>query len=147
MGTSLCTKAVGLSHCQHVRVGVQILVLSGSRVLFVRRACGYGRGTWSLPGGHLELNETIAECAERELLEETGLIAEELTLVAVSDPRADANNHMQVCMNAVTWSGRPRVNDPVEVDDIGFYHVEDVVDNLFQPSRDLISKICGHRIY
>jgi len=40
------------------------------RVLLIRRAYN---GFWALPGGALDLNETPAECAARECLEETGL--------------------------------------------------------------------------
>ena len=40
------------------------------RVLLIRRA---DNGFWALPGGAVELNETPAECAARECLEETGL--------------------------------------------------------------------------
>ncbi|OKP87763.1 hypothetical protein A3844_10175 [Paenibacillus helianthi] len=40
-------------------------------------------GLWGLPGGSLELGETLPEVAKRELLEETGLIANSLTLFDV----------------------------------------------------------------
>jgi ADP-ribose pyrophosphatase YjhB (NUDIX family) len=40
------------------------------RVLLIRRA---DNGFWALPGGAVDLNETPAECAQRECLEETGL--------------------------------------------------------------------------
>jgi ADP-ribose pyrophosphatase YjhB (NUDIX family) len=40
------------------------------RVLLIRRA---DNGFWALPGGAVELDETPAECAQRECLEETGL--------------------------------------------------------------------------
>ena len=43
---------------------------------------------WGLPGGVLELGEDIQTCARRELLEETGLTAANLSLVGVySEPR------------------------------------------------------------
>jgi 8-oxo-dGTP diphosphatase len=34
---------------------------------------GHGRGSWGLPGGHLEFNERVIDCAIRELREETGI--------------------------------------------------------------------------
>lgn len=58
-----------------VRVGVAaILQRDSGAILMGRRKGSHGAGTWSFPGGHLEIGESIYECASRELLEETGLI-------------------------------------------------------------------------
>ncbi len=58
------------------RVGVAVLVRdSRDRLLMIRREGGHGAGLWSVPGGALECGETVAQCAARELREETGIDA------------------------------------------------------------------------
>jgi mutator protein MutT len=54
-------------------VAVGVLLLDGDRVLLVKRARPPGAGRWSVPGGGVELGETLEEAAARELREETGL--------------------------------------------------------------------------
>jgi ADP-ribose pyrophosphatase YjhB (NUDIX family) len=54
-------------------VGVGGLVLAGERVLLVRRRYEPLAGHWSLPGGAVELGETMAAALTREIREETGL--------------------------------------------------------------------------
>lgn len=49
------------------------VVRMDNRLLMGLRSSGVQRGTWCVPGGHLEPGETPAECAARELLEETGV--------------------------------------------------------------------------
>jgi 8-oxo-dGTP diphosphatase len=55
-------------------VGVGAVVIDGTRVLLVRRGQEPLKGEWSLPGGALELGETLQQGIVREVLEETGLI-------------------------------------------------------------------------
>lgn len=58
--------------------GAGVIVVRNGRLLaHLRHPSKAGGGKWSVPGGAVELNETIVEAAERELLEETGLIAVE----------------------------------------------------------------------
>jgi 8-oxo-dGTP diphosphatase len=54
-------------------VGVGAIVVKAGKVLLVKRAAAPSRGLWAIPGGLLELGETIQSGAEREILEETGI--------------------------------------------------------------------------
>ena len=54
-------------------VGVGGVVIAGGRTLLIRRGSAPLLGQWSIPGGMLELSESIAEGVRRELAEETGL--------------------------------------------------------------------------
>jgi len=56
-------------------VAVGVILFDGDRVLLVRRAHPPAAGRWSVPGGRVELGESLEEAAARELLEETGLRA------------------------------------------------------------------------
>jgi len=66
-------------------VGVLAVVLRGERALVVRRANPPMAGRWGFPGGVLELGETVAEGAMRELLEETSIVAEPTGTLTVID--------------------------------------------------------------
>ncbi len=54
-------------------VCVGAVAVNEGRLLLVRRGHGPAAGKWSVPGGRVELGETLAEAVLRELREETGL--------------------------------------------------------------------------
>jgi len=56
------------------RVGVGALVIHEGKVLLIKRGVEPSKGSWSVPGGSLKLGESLVACAERETLEETGVV-------------------------------------------------------------------------
>src|ERR1700686_316916 len=68
-------------------VGVGGVVIDNGRALLIRRASEPLRGEWSIPGGMLELGETLEQGVARELLEETGLQVRVLELIELCTRR------------------------------------------------------------
>src|SRR5262245_17521440 len=68
-----------------VGVGAVIVDAEKGRVLLVRRGAPPLQGQWSIPGGAVELGETLRAAAEREAFEETGLVVEAGEVLEVLD--------------------------------------------------------------
>lgn len=66
-------------------VGVGAVILSEGQVVLVKRRYEPLAGQWSLPGGTLELGETLEAGVAREMLEETGLVVEVGPVIEVFD--------------------------------------------------------------
>jgi 8-oxo-dGTP diphosphatase len=66
-------------------VGIGAVVIENARVLLIKRGHPPLAGEWSIPGGVLELAETVREAAVREAQEETGLTVEPGELLGVFD--------------------------------------------------------------
>ncbi len=64
-------------------VGVAAVIIENDQVILVRRGQAPAYGEWSLPGGAVELGETLEEALVREVEEEIGLEVEVVDLVAV----------------------------------------------------------------
>jgi ADP-ribose pyrophosphatase YjhB (NUDIX family) len=66
-------------------VGVGAVVVEAGRVLLIRRGTEPLKGHWSLPGGLLELGESLTAGVIREVREETGLTVEPVELIELLD--------------------------------------------------------------
>lgn len=82
-------------------VGIGAVIVQDGRVLLVKRGGPPLEGQWSIPGGVLELGETLRQGAEREAFEETGLHVEAGELLDVfdsiySDPQGSTQYHYAI---------------------------------------------------
>jgi 8-oxo-dGTP diphosphatase len=81
-------------------VGVGALIVESGRILLIKRGHEPLKGEWSIPGGLLELGETVREGAEREALEETGLVVRANELLGVFD-RVVEDDDKRTCYHYV----------------------------------------------
>ena len=89
---------------------VDVVVPSeGGRILLIRRGSDPYEGHWALPGGFVEVGETLESAAAREAEEETGLKVEIVRLIGVySDPDRDPRGHnVSVAYLARAQDGEP----------------------------------------
>src|SRR4029077_3877628 len=101
-------------------VAVLAVVLRGERVLIVSRATPPAKGRWGFPGGVLELGETVAEGAMRELMEETGVVAEPGGTLTVLDAiDRDPDGGVRYHYTLIALRGIWRAGEGVAGDDAG----------------------------
>ena len=98
-------------------VGCLAVVRRGKKVLLAQRSLAPGIGKWGYPGGMQELGETLFECARRELIEETGIIAEpHSVLTAIEAIRQDEKGkimtHFTLVCVLMDW--RQGEGEPIE---------------------------------
>ena len=109
-------------------------------ILLIRRASDPYEGQWALPGGFVEVGETLENAASREAEEETGLKVEIVRLVGVySDPDRDPRGHNVSCAylarvregepEAATDAAEVAFLDPSTVD-LAFDHEKIIADAL-----------------
>ncbi len=86
------------------------------RVLMVQRS---DNGLWALPGGVMEVGETLGQAAEREVLEESGYEVKVVDVVGIySDPRhviaysdGEVRQQFAICFRALLMGGETRGSD------------------------------------
>ncbi len=73
---------------------VDVVIPAEKGVVLIRRGSAPFEGQWALPGGFVEVGETVEQAAVREAAEETGLAVELARLVGVySEPERDPRGH------------------------------------------------------
>lgn len=97
-------------------VAVSAAVIRDGQVLVVRRARSPAQGLFTLPGGAVELGETLAAAVVREVQEETGLVIEPVGLagcreVITRDAEDRIERHFVILAFAARWlAGEPTLN-------------------------------------
>lgn len=124
------------------RVGVGVLVIKDGKILLGKRKNAHGNGTWSPAGGHLEFGETVEECAARELLEETGLVAHSIrTLTWVNNVFEAENKHyITIFTIADTFTGTPMLKEPDKAEEWQWFDLATLPEPLFLPMKTFLER-------
>jgi mutator protein MutT len=114
-------------------VAVGAVILGAGRVLLVRRGQEPLKGEWSLPGGAVEVGETLEAALVREVREETSLDVVVGPVVEVLDSiRHDADGRAQYHYVIVDYACRVRAGTPTaavrgtDADDVQWVPVEEL---------------------
>ena len=101
-------------------VGVGGVVVDDGKVLLVRRRYEPLKGHWSLPGGMVEIGETLEAALTRELLEETGLAVDVGPVIEVFDRITPDEDHRIryhfVLIDYLCWTGGGALRAGSDVD-------------------------------
>lgn len=135
-------------------IGVGAIVFdSMGRILLVRRGNPPQKGKWAIPGGHLELGETIFEGVKRELFEETGLEGQPKCIVnldelIVNGPDGSIKRHyilIDVLFDSV-WGELKAASDAVEAK---FFDTKEALEKeeISFSTRTFLRKLLNGELY
>lgn len=127
----------------YVRVGVAVIItrVEGQHVLMGLRKGVHGAGTWSFPGGHLELGETPAICARREVLEEVGLKITRVRFGSYTNDMFDDGKHyitLYLLADTDGSVGEVVPKEPTKCERWSWVDWHSLPSPLFKPVRNLI---------
>ena len=115
-----------------MRVAVHLILEHNNEFLLLRRYnTGYEDGNYSVIAGHLNENETIKEAMIREALEEANITIDDkhLKIVGVMH-RKDGDESIDYYLYTNKFSGNVRIMEPNKCDDLAFYKLDNLPDNI-----------------
>lgn len=124
------------------QVGVAVFVCKADKILLLKRKNAHGTGSWGLPGGHLEFNEELEECAEREVQEEAGIYIKNIRFSAITnDIFFDEGKHyLTVFMIADYLKGDATIREPEKCEEMGWFSWDKLPSPLFLPLQNLLKR-------
>lgn len=130
-----------------IKVGIGIMIKDNDRILLGHRHNDqedtggiYEPNTWTFPGGKQEFEETIYECAIREVKEETNLDIDDLEIFGVVDDIQPNKHYITIQVIANKYQGNLQIMEPTKIDEWLWFSINELPDNLYSPTKKFIER-------
>jgi len=144
-----------MSKEKKVGAGFGVMILKDKKVLLGRRHDDpekasselRGEGTWTMPGGKLEFGESFEEGAEREVMEETGIITKNPRVICLHNNKNEHAHFVTIGLLCENFQGEPKVMEPDEITEWQWFDLDNLPENLYFPSANIIENYLSKEFY
>jgi len=135
--------------------GIGVMLLKDGKVLLGKRnddsikadSLLHGEGAWTCPGGKLDFGEKIVEAAKKELSEETGIKANDLKVISVTNEIVHDAHFVTIGFLCKNFDGEPKIMEPEEIEEWRWFPLNGLPKNMYLPSLKLINNYLEDKIY
>lgn len=115
------------------KIGVNVLLFKDNLILLGLRKRSGKVGKWCPPGGHLHWQESIIDCAKREVLEETGLQMKKIRVGPYTNDRLtkDGKHYISLFIIAEFKSGKLINGEPYDIKEWKWFKIDELPSELF----------------
>ena len=127
-----------------------LVLIKNNKILLQRRFnTGYEDGKYSVIAGHVDKGETFTKAIIREVKEEAGITlqAEDLRVVHVMNRNIQDNERIDIFFIAEKWTGNIENKEPNKCDDLSWFDLDDMPDNVIPYIKEAINCIKNKVIY
>ena len=118
---------------QRPKVGIGVMIMKEGKVLLGKRKGSHGEGEYAWPGGHMEYMESFADCARREVREETGMEIDNIRFLRLLNLKAYPPKHYVDLAFVADWkSGEPQILEPDKTEGWAWYNMDHLPSPLFK---------------
>lgn len=132
------------------RAAVYLLLIKDEKILLLRRFnTGWNDGNYSLASGHIDGNEPAEAAMIREAREELGIgiKPEDLEFAHVSHRYAPDCEYIDFYFTASQWQGEPHNAEPNKCDEVAWYDLDALPENVVPNVKEVIEHYANKRPY
>ncbi len=137
-----------------VGIGIMILDDEGKVLLILRNddpikadSDMHLEGTFTLPVGKVKVGETIKDAAKRKVKEEVNLNIDNIKVISIADDINSYAHSLTIGLLSDNFSGVINLGDTLEHVDYNFYDLDNLSENLCEPSKKIINNYKNNKIY
>jgi len=129
-----------------VNAGVGVLILKNGKILLGKRHEDpdkadselHGEGTWTMPGGSIEIGEEFEQTAMRKAEEETGLNLKSVKIICVNNDKNEHAHFVTIGLLCENFEGEPKVKEPDEITEWKWFALDNLPKPLYFPSERVL---------